>query len=70
MEVQLLKFISGTQIPTLSIVNCTSHQRIVSGELTETANWKAYALESGKSPEKPPLAMIAGALPATWETVY
>ena len=64
MLVELSSLRSGAQIPTLSLVNCTSHHRTTSGKLVSVANWKATELESGNDPENPPRAMTKGRFPA------
>ena len=64
MLVELSSLRSGAQIPTPSLVNCTSHHRTTFGKLESVANWKAAELESGNNPENPPRAMTKGGFPA------
>jgi len=64
MPVELSCLRSGAQIPTPSLVNCTSHHRTTSGKLVSVANWKATELESGNNPENPPRAVTIGGFPA------
>ena len=68
MVVELSSLISDKQKPAPSFVNWRLHNIVRSGELELIAKSFAVALDSGKSPEKPPLATTAGSFPENKQT--
>lgn len=64
MVVELSSRISDKHRPTSSLVSCRLQNKTTSGRLTDNVIWFAKLLDSGNSPENPPLAMTRGLLPA------